>query len=214
MTAPWPVPASGTPGPPSSPPECLSWVERMKWCYDNAESWDQFIEDLVHKVLRENPDIVFEWPPYGVTDGTLGAPAGQIGELKTQQWTGNFTNVSPTGSAFNNLFAMALQAGSWEISYLLQIMGGQVLSFGCQVDPNFSGAVQGIPGRLVGYTIATSAAFTGANPMPALPLYVGPIPYANTTPQLLIFQVLAWSGSGTTVASAPFQFNLFARRVR
>lgn len=209
---PWPTPG-GIP-PPCKPPECFDILSKIEWCYDNSNSWYQFVEQVVVDVLKTVDPGAFQWPVLGVTDGSLGSAPGYVGELRTQQFTGAFTNVASAGTSYGSLFAASVPAGCWELSYQLQVFGGQVLTAYCRLDSQQPSVPTNIPGNLQAYAIATAGSFSGPQPMTTLPVICPPTPFATATPALLIFRVNAYSGVGTTVPSAPYQFNGYARRVR
>lgn len=211
-----PVRSSKCPPPQPPPGLDLSPMGKLLRCLDNNEEFYNFIKGIVNEVLEEEGLIPpgFEWPPLGVRDGTLSAAPGDVGELVAAQFNGNLTNVtSNPGAVFPGLFATPLTAGCWDISYLLQIMGGQVLTGACMLDPAL-GTPTTIPGNLMGYAICTQTNFSPPAAMPSLPIYCPPTPYSSPNPIQLGFKVFGWSGIGSTVASAPYQFNLYARRTR
>lgn len=210
---PWPTP--GGTRPPCKPPECFDILSKIEWCYDNSNSWYQFVEQVVVDVLKTVDPGAFQWPVLGVTDGSLGAAPGYVGELRTQQFTGTFPNVTPQGVSFGQMFLAGLPAGCWELSYLLQIFGGQVLTGACSLDMQMNPPVPTtIPGNLMSYAIATAATFTGPAAMASLPIACPPTPFSNTAASLIAFRVNVWSGTGTTIPSTTYQFNACARRVR
>lgn len=203
--------------PPQPPPGLdLSPMAKLLRCMEDNEDFYNFIKGIVNEVLEEEGLIPpgFEWPPLGVRDGTLSAAPGDIGELVTAQFNGNFTGVSTGGAAFVGQFPIVLSAGCWDIGYLLQIFGGQVPSGACMLDPNPSlGAPTTIPGNLMGFNIATASQFIGPAAMTALPIYCPPQPYSSAAAIPLAFKVLAWAGS-LGPFNPLYQFNLTARRVR
>lgn len=209
---PWPLP--GSVGPPCKPPACFSWVQKLEWCYDNCATWYDFILKVVTIVLEENPDIIPPQPlPPGVIDGSNAAP-GEVGEVRSVFINGNLTNITTAGILVSLAAAnFSITAGDWEISTLLQVDGGQVLSIGSTLNLLFSPT--DIPGNLSAYTVATAAAFQGAAAIPTLPCSAGPVRYNfSGQPVVLSFNASLWSGTGVTIPSAPFRFWCWARRMR
>lgn len=190
-------------------------IQSVEQCWNNSQQLYDDIKEIVDAILAEEGTLPppFVYPPPGVTDGTPGAPVNFLGEVRVNTVNSNLTNVPTSGATFGNIATAALPAGCWELSYVLQVFGGNVTQLTCGLDQNLGIPVADPPGNMNTWVIYTPGQFNPPADVPSATLYCPWTPFANSGGTLVSFRIGAW-GIQAIPVTAPFTFTTYARRVR